>query len=225
MPSLVLRSNVLRSTRRLTPFESSLAKSPGNTYDQDRRGGWHWKPGIMRAVVQRVRSASVEVDGEVVSAIGPGLLCLVGLHRWAQLSLGTAWLRRESQHAAIPSLLLRPRHRDDTDKDAEYICRKILSSRLFPNAEKAWDFSVTAANREVLLVSQFTLVRARAGDWRRGRGTQTSSTPCAATHRSSRGWRRTSRTSHGPWRPRQRGNSMTSSWGGCERGDVQRWYV
>lgn len=32
----------------------------------------------MRAVVQRVTSASVEVDGQVVSRIGPGLLCLIG---------------------------------------------------------------------------------------------------------------------------------------------------
>lgn len=33
----------------------------------------------MRAVVQRVRSASVEVDGNLVSSIGPGLLCLIGI--------------------------------------------------------------------------------------------------------------------------------------------------
>ena len=33
----------------------------------------------MRAVVQRVRSASVEVDGRLVSSIGPGLLCLIGI--------------------------------------------------------------------------------------------------------------------------------------------------
>jgi D-tyrosyl-tRNA(Tyr) deacylase len=46
----------------------------------------------MRAVVQRVKSASVEVDGEVISRIGPGLMCLIG--------------------AAA----------GDTDKDAEYMC-------------------------------------------------------------------------------------------------------
>lgn len=33
----------------------------------------------MRAVIQRVRSASVEVDGKVISRIGPGLLCLIGV--------------------------------------------------------------------------------------------------------------------------------------------------
>uniref|UniRef100_A0A0D9Y5X8 D-aminoacyl-tRNA deacylase n=1 Tax=Oryza glumipatula TaxID=40148 RepID=A0A0D9Y5X8_9ORYZ len=67
----------------------------------------------MRAVVQRVLSASVEVEGRVVSAIGPGLLVLVGVHE------------------------------ADTDADADYICRKVLNMRLFPNekTEKAWDQS------------------------------------------------------------------------------------
>ena len=37
-------------------------------------------PRAMRAVVQRVKSASVMVDGEVVSAIGPGLMVLVGVN-------------------------------------------------------------------------------------------------------------------------------------------------
>mmetsp|Transcript_38159 Transcript_38159/g.99089 ORF Transcript_38159/g.99089 Transcript_38159/m.99089 type:complete len:153 (+) Transcript_38159:163-621(+) len=84
----------------------------------------------MRAVVQRVTSASVEVDGQVVSRIGPGLLCLIG-------AAG-----------------------GDTEKDAEYIGRKILNMRLFSNAEtsKAWDKSVTDLNYEVLCVSQFTLL-------------------------------------------------------------------
>lgn len=33
----------------------------------------------MRAVIQRVRSASVEVDGKLISSIGPGLVCLIGI--------------------------------------------------------------------------------------------------------------------------------------------------
>ncbi|XP_023541323.1 D-aminoacyl-tRNA deacylase-like [Cucurbita pepo subsp. pepo] len=83
----------------------------------------------MRAVVQRVASASVEVDGRIVSEIGPGLLVLVGVHD------------------------------SDTDSDAEYICRKVLNMRLFPNesTSKAWDLNVMQKNYEVLLVSQFTL--------------------------------------------------------------------
>ncbi|EEF39822.1 D-aminoacyl-tRNA deacylase isoform X2 [Ricinus communis] len=83
----------------------------------------------MRAVVQRVSSASVEVDGNTVSEIGPGLVVLVGLHE------------------------------SDTDSDADYICRKVLNMRLFPNETtgRAWDQNVMQRNYGVLLVSQFTL--------------------------------------------------------------------
>ncbi|KAI4296854.1 hypothetical protein L6164_036774 [Bauhinia variegata] len=83
----------------------------------------------MRAIVQRVTSASVEVDGRIVSEIGPGLLVLVGLHE------------------------------SDSDSDADYICRKVLNMRLFPNENtgKGWDQSVVQRNYQVLLVSQFTL--------------------------------------------------------------------
>ncbi|KAL1834130.1 uncharacterized protein LOC108212658 [Daucus carota subsp. sativus] len=83
----------------------------------------------MRAVVQRVASASVEVEGRTVSAIGPGLLVLVGLHD------------------------------SDVDSDADFICRKVLNMRLFPNdtTGKSWDRNVMQLNYEVLLVSQFTL--------------------------------------------------------------------
>ncbi|KAJ0018407.1 hypothetical protein Pint_10475 [Pistacia integerrima] len=83
----------------------------------------------MRAVVQRVTSASIEVDGRIVSEIGPGLLVLVGLHE------------------------------SDTDSDADFICRKVLNMRLFPNENtgKGWDFNVMQKNYGVLLVSQFTL--------------------------------------------------------------------
>ncbi|XP_034672324.1 D-aminoacyl-tRNA deacylase [Vitis riparia] len=83
----------------------------------------------MRAIVQRVSSASVEVEGRIVSEIGPGLLVLVGVHE------------------------------SDTDSDADYICRKVLNMRLFPNETtgRAWDQSVVQKNYGVLLVSQFTL--------------------------------------------------------------------
>ncbi|XVF87390.1 hypothetical protein PTKIN_Ptkin18bG0116300 [Pterospermum kingtungense] len=83
----------------------------------------------MRAVVQRVASASVEVEGRIVSEIGPGLLVLVGLHD------------------------------SDTESDADYICRKVLNMRLFPNEStgKGWDQNVMQRNYGVLLVSQFTL--------------------------------------------------------------------
>ncbi|GBF88831.1 D-tyrosyl-tRNA deacylase [Raphidocelis subcapitata] len=82
----------------------------------------------MRCVLQRVLSASVEVDGETVGAIGPGLLCLVGI-------------------AA-----------DDTDRDAEWLARKLLRCRAFGGAEgKPWELDVASAGYEILCVSQFTL--------------------------------------------------------------------
>ncbi|KAL1222918.1 hypothetical protein V5N11_013389 [Cardamine amara subsp. amara] len=83
----------------------------------------------MRAVIQRVSSSSVTVDGRIVSEIGPGLLVLIGIHE------------------------------SDTDSDADYICRKVLNMRLFPNETtgKGWDQNVMQMNYGVLLVSQFTL--------------------------------------------------------------------
>ncbi|XP_072965986.1 uncharacterized protein [Typha angustifolia] len=83
----------------------------------------------MRAVVQRVLSAAVEVEGRAISEIGPGLLVLVGIHE------------------------------SDADSDADYICRKVLNMGLFPNENtgKAWDQSVMQRKFEVLVVSQFTL--------------------------------------------------------------------
>ncbi|HEV3130253.1 MAG TPA: D-aminoacyl-tRNA deacylase [Solirubrobacteraceae bacterium] len=59
----------------------------------------------MRALVQRVSRASVSVDGEVVSAIGPGLLVLLAVSR------------------------------DDTEPDAEWLADKIRVLRVFPDAE------------------------------------------------------------------------------------------
>lgn len=83
----------------------------------------------MKAIVQRVTSASVSVNGEVISSIGKGLCVLVGLHR------------------------------TDTQKELDYIAKKILSVRLFddPASGKRWDKSVKDLNLEVLCVSQFTL--------------------------------------------------------------------
>ena len=94
----------------------------------------------MRAVIQRVKSASVTVDGAVVSSIGPGLVVLVGIGG------------------------------DDTEEDAEYIAGKCLRARLFPgdppsgeggatnwDGAKPWDRSVMDIDGEVLFVSQFTL--------------------------------------------------------------------
>ena len=72
----------------------------------------------------------MEVDGKVVSTIGPGLLCLIGLAQ------------------------------GDAAEDQEYLMRKILNGRLWTNQDKGnkpWDLSVSQKSYEILLVSQFTL--------------------------------------------------------------------
>ena len=82
----------------------------------------------MRLVLQRVKAASVTVEQNVVSSIGPGILALVGLHV------------------------------DDTAQDAAYCAKKLLGAKLWPNEnDKPWRQSVRQLQREVLLVSQFTL--------------------------------------------------------------------
>lgn len=81
----------------------------------------------MRAVIQRVSEASVRVDGEIVGAIGRGLVVLLGV-------------------AA-----------DDTQKDAEYLSEKIVGLRVFADEAGKFAFSVKDIQGEVLIVSQFTL--------------------------------------------------------------------
>eukprot|EP01026_Neomeris_dumetosa_P074344 TRINITY_DN7724_c0_g1_i1.p2 TRINITY_DN7724_c0_g1~~TRINITY_DN7724_c0_g1_i1.p2 ORF type:complete len:161 (+),score=19.02 TRINITY_DN7724_c0_g1_i1:89-571(+) len=83
----------------------------------------------MRVVIQRVKSASVTVEGSIVSQIGSGLVCLVGI--------------REG----------------DRQEDADYICRKLLNLRVWPDSNngKAWQMNVQQLNYEILFVSQFTL--------------------------------------------------------------------
>lgn len=82
----------------------------------------------MRAVVQRVRRASVTVDGQVVGAIGSGLLVLLGVGR------------------------------DDAEGDAAYVAGKIHDLRLFADAEGRMNRSVAEVGGAVLVVSQFTLL-------------------------------------------------------------------
>jgi len=83
---------------------------------------------MMRAVVQRVRRAAVTVDGQVVGAIGPGLLVLLGVGR------------------------------DDAEGDAAYVAGKIHDLRLFADAEGRMNRSVAEVGGAVLVVSQFTLL-------------------------------------------------------------------
>jgi D-tyrosyl-tRNA(Tyr) deacylase len=81
----------------------------------------------MRAVVQRVTEARVEVAGEFVGEIGVGLLLLLGVAR------------------------------DDATSDAEYLSEKIINLRIFDDAEGKMNHSLLDIGGEMLVVSQFTL--------------------------------------------------------------------
>ncbi|WP_346292592.1 D-aminoacyl-tRNA deacylase [Sphaerothrix gracilis] len=90
----------------------------------------------MRVVIQRVKSSQVEVEGEVVGRIGLGLNLLVGI-------------------AAT-----------DTEAELDWMVRKCLDLRLFPDTSTGrWTQSVQDIEGELLVVSQFTLY----GDCRKGR--------------------------------------------------------
>lgn len=82
----------------------------------------------MRAVVQRVSSARVRIDGRIAGEIDRGLLLLIGVGR------------------------------DDTADDVGYVVRKVLELRIFEGEDgKPMDRSVVEISGGVLVVSQFTL--------------------------------------------------------------------
>ena len=81
----------------------------------------------MRLVIQRVTSASVAIDGEVVGKIGAGLMVLVGV--------------RES----------------DTEADMQWLAQKTVNMRIFNDENGVMNRSVMDVDGEVLSVSQFTL--------------------------------------------------------------------
>jgi D-aminoacyl-tRNA deacylase len=81
----------------------------------------------VRALVQRVSHAAVEVDGEEVARIGPGLLVLLGVRA------------------------------GDTPEQADRLAGKLERLRVFEDAEGKLNLSVRDVGGELLLVSQFTL--------------------------------------------------------------------
>jgi D-aminoacyl-tRNA deacylase len=81
----------------------------------------------MRAVVQRVKKAKVEINSLLVGEISKGLLIFLGVGE------------------------------DDSEKDCEYMVNKIVNLRIFPDENDLMNLSLTDTGGSVLVVSQFTL--------------------------------------------------------------------
>lgn len=88
----------------------------------------------MIALIQRVRYARVHVEGQLVAEIGMGLLALVGVQK------------------------------DDAERQAERLSRRLLGYRVFPDAEGKMNLNLGDVSGGLLLVPQFTL----AADTRKG---------------------------------------------------------
>jgi D-tyrosyl-tRNA(Tyr) deacylase len=104
----------------------------------------------MRAVVQRVRTCAVHVEGRKVGSIDAGLLVYLGVGR------------------------------NDTERDARYLCDKIVNLRIFTDENGKMNRSVLDEKGALLVVSQFTLY----GDAREGRRPSFTEAANAETGRS-----------------------------------------
>jgi len=81
----------------------------------------------MRAVIQRVKSASVAIDDQIFSSIENGLLVLLGITD------------------------------TDTAEDIDWLTKKIVGMRIFSDAEDKMNLDILQSNGHVMVVSQFTL--------------------------------------------------------------------
>jgi len=81
----------------------------------------------MKLVIQRVSSAQVEVDSRVVGKIGKGYLVLCGIRN------------------------------TDTEKEADYLAKKLCNLRVFEDINGKMNLSLKDVNGELLIISQFTL--------------------------------------------------------------------
>jgi D-tyrosyl-tRNA(Tyr) deacylase len=81
----------------------------------------------MKALIQRVSEAKIEIGEKIVAKIGNGILVFFGVEK------------------------------GDTERDIEYITKKISNLRIFEDTQKKMNLSVQDIKGEVLVVSQFTL--------------------------------------------------------------------
>lgn len=81
----------------------------------------------MKTVIQRVSSASVRVDESCVASIGPGLLLLLGIED------------------------------EDAMEDIDWLAKKVVNLRIFPDSEGVMNRSLLETHGEAIVVSQFTL--------------------------------------------------------------------
>ena len=89
----------------------------------------------MKIVLQRVKQAAVEVQGKITGEIERGICLLVGVEK------------------------------GDSEDDAQYLAKKVVELRIFPDKEGKMNLSLSEARGGVLAVSQFTL----AGSTKKGR--------------------------------------------------------
>ena len=82
----------------------------------------------MRVVIQRVKRASVTIEGKVKSAIGKGMMILIGIEE------------------------------ADSISDIQWLCKKIVNLRIFPDENNVMNINIEEAGGEVMVVSQFTLM-------------------------------------------------------------------
>lgn len=81
----------------------------------------------MKVLIQRVKNAGVNINGETVSSISKGILALVGIEK------------------------------EDTREQVEKLAKKVVNLRIFPDENDKMNLSLIDVKGEMLIVSQFTL--------------------------------------------------------------------
>ncbi|MBO7466413.1 MAG: D-tyrosyl-tRNA(Tyr) deacylase [Bacteroidaceae bacterium] len=82
----------------------------------------------MRVVIQRVKKASVSIEGSIKSAINKGMMILVGIEE------------------------------QDNDEDIQWLSKKIINLRIFPDENDVMNRNILESGGDILVISQFTLM-------------------------------------------------------------------